>query len=253
MRGNAVLLFRLFEELHPFIRPGSTGLRIQEFCLEYFRRHGMRSMVHGYRDFPAQVCVSRNEVAAHGLPDLLPLAPGDLVTVDAAASRGGFCADAAWTYLVPGGVGEGIRLVEAAWAACLAGVRAGGELRRLSAIGQAVQRECKEMGFRVLSRFAGHGLGRHLHEAPQFAFLGQRQSDDRLESGMVVNVEPVVAPEGTGDDAVRLGPDGWSWVCPAGSRTAQYELSLAIEGDHAWSALNFPDGFKPDARRPPFF
>lgn len=253
MAENARLLYRLFEELHPFVKPGSTGIRIQEFCLEFYRRQGLRSLVQGYRDFPAQVCISRNEVAAHGLPDLVPLVPGDLVTVDLAASRRGFCADAAWTYLVPGGDSSGKGLLVAAWSACLAGVRAGGERLSLAAIGHAARQACEPAGFRVIPRFAGHGLGRHLHEEPHFAFLGQRQADDRLAGGMVLNVEPVIAPAAVRDEDVRLQADGWSWACPPGQRAAQFELSLALCPEGGWTILNFPECLRSDPCCPPFY
>ena len=249
MRENARLLFNLFESLKPFIVPGSTGIRIQEFCLEYYRRVGMRSLVHGYRDFPAQVCISRNEVAAHGIPDMVSLQAGDLLTVDVAASRRAYCADAAWTFLVPGGSELRKPLLQAAWQASLAGVRAGGQKRRVSAIGQAVQAVVQSQGFSVLARFAGHGLGRHLHEEPHFDFWGLRQADAPLCDGLILNIEPVICLAGAAD--AQLQKDGWSWSCPKGQDSAQFEFSLVLD-DGGWELLNFPPGLSPEAVLPPF-
>jgi methionyl aminopeptidase len=257
MRENSALLYRLFADLKPFMVAGSTGVRIQEFCLGFFRNWGFKVVLEGYRDFPAQVCISRNEVAAHGVPDLRPLEAGDLVTVDVAASRHGFCADSAWTFLIPGGGPQSEQLRRAAWLACLAGLRAGGESRRASAIGQAVQASAGARECRVLPRFAGHGIGRRLHEAPQVVFVAGQRASGLFEDGMVLNVEPVLCAAPLGSQAqatpeATVGADGWSWTLPPGWLCAQFEFSLALLPGREWQVLNFPGQAMAYLDAPPF-
>ena len=250
MQENAQLLMALFQELHPFIKPGSTGLRIQEFCKAFFTRNGLQVLLHGYRGFPADLCISVNEVAVHGLPDLRPFQPGDVVSIDLAARRGRFCADAAWTWVVPPANPAAVQLIAAAWQACTAGVRAAGQSRRISLMGRAVQERANALGHVVLPRFGGHGIGRQLHEAPLFAFLDARQGEDLLADGWVVNVEPVICQGGT---QVELGADGWSWCCPPGVHAAQYELSLALLPGGDFTVLNFVNQDWLKADLPPFY
>jgi len=258
MEENTRLLHRLFCALNPFVVPGTTGIRIQEFCMSWFRQHGLESVLFGYRDFPGEICISINEVAAHGIPDLKPLEAGDLLTVDVAARRKAFHCDAAWTWVVPAVSGAGTSdtkalpnsaLVRAAWKVCRAALIAGGKFRKISAIGAAAQAEALNHGLNILPRFAGHGIGRALHEEPVFAFLSARRPDDDLQDGMVINIEPVVCK---GIPHVELRDDAWSWSCPPGTLSAQFELSLALLPDGEWRILNLPHEDFLSAQNPPF-
>ncbi len=38
----------------------------------------------------------------------------------------------------------------------------------------------------------GHGLGRHLHEAPEVPNYGRRGSGPKLKKGMVICIEPMI-------------------------------------------------------------
>ena len=250
MQENARLLFGLFAELHRFIQAGSTGVRIQEFCRAFLARTSMQSLLRGYRDFPADLCISVNEVAVHGLPDMRPFQPDDVVSIDLAGRRGLFCADAAWTWVVPPASAKSLKLIAAAWQCCAQGIAAGGRSRRISAMGRAVQERSQALGHFVLPRFGGHGIGRHLHEAPLFAFIDAPQGDDQLTDGMVVNVEPVICQSGT---EVTLAADGWSWTCPPGIRAAQFEFSLALQPDGGFTVLNLADQSLLQEPMPPFY
>ena len=57
-------------------------------------------------------------------------------------------------------------------------------------------------------RVMGHGIGLEVHEGPSFSKL----SEDTIEEGNVMSVEPGIYIEGWGgvriEDLVLLGPDG---------------------------------------------
>jgi methionyl aminopeptidase len=48
--------------------------------------------------FPGSICLSVNEVAAHGTPSDYRLQAGDTVSVDVAVRLGGWCGDAAASF-----------------------------------------------------------------------------------------------------------------------------------------------------------
>jgi hypothetical protein len=84
-------------------------------------------------------------------------------------------------------------------------------------------------------------------------FTGGGGGGSRLEPGLVLNVEPILAwgPAGMALDAA-LQADGWSWALPAACLSAQFEFSLAILPDQDWRILNFPDQGLADGGAPPF-
>ncbi len=221
----AAYLGYLFRELKPLMVPGVSSTEIDTFCRRFLSERRMEPILDGYRGFPAAACVSVNSVAVHGLPGTRVLENGDVVTVDVGAGYAGWKADAAWTYAVGTPTADGRRLIRAAWRSCCAGMRASRPGNRVGDIGAAVQTAAAGLGCSVIPQFLGHGIGLDVHEPPAIPHVGTRRTGERLESGMVLNVEPVVT---LGRPNVTLLEDGWSYVTSDGSWAAQYELTVAL-------------------------
>lgn len=188
-------------------------------------------------DFPAVLCASRNNVAAHGLPDETTLESRDLVTLDIAARVDGWCGDVAWTFSL--GEGESVpataagttrqgRLRKAAWDTCMAGIAACRPGTRVGDVAAAMTRTAAAAGCAIVPEFAGHGIGRELHEEPSISPRGLPGMGARLLPGMVVTVEPVVV---AGAPEVAVLPDGWTYVTADGSLAAQFEFMVYIHRD----------------------
>ena len=93
----------------------------------------------------------------------------------------------------------------------------------------AVQATAESAGFSVVEDFAGHGIGRSLHEDPQVPNYFQRgMPNPRLQTGMVLAIEPMVN-EGTA--RLKILNDGWTAVTADGKLSAHFEHSVAIT-DH---------------------
>ena len=114
-------------------------------------------LVYGY---PAEVCISVNDEAMHGIPGARVIRPGDLVKLDLVAEKDGFYADAALSVNVPQVSHCGRELAycaERAFRQALTAARAG---NRVYEIGRAVEREVRRSGFSVIRELCGHGVGR---------------------------------------------------------------------------------------------
>ena len=60
-----------------------------------------------------------------------------------------------------------------------------------------MQQTAESAGFSVVTDFAGHGIGRSLHEDPQVPnYFRRGMPNPRLQEGMVLAIEPMVN-EGT--------------------------------------------------------
>ena len=97
---------------------------------------------------------------------------------------------------------------------------------RMSDIGRSVQATAESAGFSVVTEFAGHGIGRRLHEDPQVPnYFRVGMPNPRLQEGMVLAIEPMIN-EGTPD--LEILDDGWTAVTADGKLSAHFEHSIAI-------------------------
>ena len=99
---------------------------------------------------------------------------------------------------------------------------------RLSDVGHAVQRVAEGAGFSVVREYAGHGVGRALHEDPQISNHGDRGRGPVIKPGLVVAIEPMV---NVGDWRTRVLADGWTVVTADGSLSAHFEHTIAMTPD----------------------
>ena len=180
----------------------------------------------GYRGYPAVLCTSVNTVIVHGIPrkDVV-LKDGDILSVDFGAYKDGWCGDSARTLAIGSISAKAQSLVDAtkvsldkAIEACVAG-------NRLGDIGWAVQEHVEKRGYSVVEQFAGHGIGRRMHEPPQVLNYGPAGRGPRLSVGMVLAIEPMV---NEGGPEVVIEDDGWTAVTKDGSLSAHFEHSVAI-------------------------
>ncbi len=143
----------------------------------------------GDPSFPAIVAAGPNGALPHAEPGESQIAGGDLVVFDMGAQLDGYCSDGTRTFAVgePGErareVYETVRLAQAKALEAVAAGRGGEELDAVAreAIGAAGHGERFGHGL-------GHGVGLEVHEAPRLS----PSSDDVLEAGEVVTIEPGV-------------------------------------------------------------
>jgi methionyl aminopeptidase len=225
LQRAAQLLHEVFAALPHQLKPGMSTADIQAVALTEMRSRSLSPALHGFQGYPESICVSVNNVAAHGLPGSTALRPGDLITVDISADLAGYKADSAWTYLLPPVSAAARRLVRIAWRVTMAGVAAARGGSRMGDLGAAVAAAARRNGCSVVTSFTGHGIGRELHEGPVVPNEGEPGTGTPIVPGMVLNIEPVVT---LGSGEVTLLDDGWSYVTADGSLAAQFELTVAV-------------------------
>jgi methionyl aminopeptidase len=188
-------------------------------------RLGAKPSFKGYHGFPANLCVSVNSEVVHGIPGERILNEGDIVSLDFGAIFMGFQGDAAVTV----GVGEispqARQLIATTEGALKAGIAAAHPTARLGDISAAIQDCAESRGFSVVREYAGHGIGREMHEEPQIPNFGLPGTGPQLKKGMVLALEPMV---NAGDWHTRLGDDHWTVYTVDGSLSAHFEHTIAI-------------------------
>jgi methionyl aminopeptidase len=225
MRRAGRLVGHTLSTLVETVRPGVTLTELDTLAERVIRGGGGVPSFLGYHGFPATLCLSPNSWVVHGIPNGDALTEGDILSIDCGAIVEGWHGDAAVTVPV-GQVDEAARrLIEtterAMWAG-IAQVRAG---NRLSDIGHAVERVAAVPGYGVVREYVGHGIGTHMHEEPQVPNYGRPGRGLRLQTGLVLAIEPMV---NEGGPETRVLDDGWTVVTRDGSRSAHFEHTVAI-------------------------
>ncbi|ASS68874.1 MULTISPECIES: type I methionyl aminopeptidase [unclassified Paenibacillus] len=226
MRRAGAIVAECHRQIAAMIAPGITTMDIERHVEAYIRSQDAIPYTIGYKGYKYATCASVNDVIAHGFPSDAPLAEGDLCTIDIVVQADGWIGDSAWTYAVGQLPDEARRLMEVTRECLDIGIREAQPGKKIGDVMHAVQKHAEENGFSVVRDLLGHGVGRELHEEPNFAHVGKPGKGFRLKEGMVLTIEPMIN-EGTWQ--MFIDSDGWTCRTMDGKRSAQYEHTLVIQ------------------------
>lgn len=207
------------------VQPGVTPLELDAAGRDCLRAFGARPAPELAYGFPGATCISVNDCVAHGVPDKRPLRQGDLVNIDVSAEIDGYWADSGASFSV-GPASKEIRKLcrttRRALDRAIQAVRAG---RPINVIGQAVEKEARRGGYRVIPELAGHGVGRAIHEPPTVSNTYNPKDRQLLHEGLVITIEPFLTK---GSGRVYQADDGWTLKTVDGALAAQFEHSMVV-------------------------
>ena len=211
------------------VEPGVTTAEIDRLAEEYIRSQGGEPNFKNYEGYPATACISINNEVIHGIPSTKrKLRAGDIVSIDLGAKFDGYHGDNAATFACGDVSPEAKRLMDATRESLYEGIKAARAGGRIGDIGHAVQAYVEARGYTVVRQFVGHGVGTHLHEAPEVPNFGTPGRGVRLMPGMTIAIEPMV---NAGAAGVEVQPDGWTVLTKDGSLSAHFEHTVAITAD----------------------
>ena len=220
-------------ELRELVRPGVTTKELDRIAEKKIEERGVISSFKGYAPqglprYPAVLCVSVNEEIVHGIPGSRSIETGDIVSLDFGVSFEGLHGDSAVTVAVGDVDPEKHKLLDVTRESLCRAVETMKPGNRLSDIGHAVQSAVEPEGFSVVRDFAGHGIGRQMHEPPWIPNYGAPGRGPRLVPGMVLAIEPMV---NTGTPELEILDDEWTAVTSDGLPSAHFEHTILITDD----------------------
>lgn len=228
MQESGRIVALVHETIKEAIKPGVTTGELDRIAEKVITENGAVPSFKGYHGFPGSICASINDQVIHGIPGEIKLSEGDIISIDVGAFKNGYHADAARTHPV-GRVSEAaanlIKVTEESFFEGLKYCRKG---YRLSDVSHAIQKYSEDRGYGVVRDFVGHGVGRQLHEDPPIPNYGAPGRGPRLESGMVLAIEPMI---NQGDHRVKVLDDDWTVVTLDGLWSAHYEHTVVITED----------------------
>ncbi|MEG1304501.1 MAG: type I methionyl aminopeptidase, partial [Oscillospiraceae bacterium] len=208
------------------IAVGVSTAYIDDVVRKYIKSEGATPSFLNYNGFPNSACISVNEEVIHGIPSRKRIImDGDIVSVDVGACYNGYHGDNAATFGVGTVSDEAQRLMDVTRECLHRAVLVALPGNRIGDIGHAVQSYAEANGFSVVRDYIGHGVGRHLHEAPEVPNFGNAGHGERLVPGMTIAIEPMI---NAGTREVKQLSNGWTIVTKDSSLSAHFEYSIAI-------------------------
>jgi methionyl aminopeptidase len=225
MRRAGAIVAETLARLGAALKPGITTGDLDRIAESVIRGAGATPSFKGYRGFPASICASPNDMIVHGIPGETVLNDGDIISLDVGAYLDGFHADSAWTFPVGAVDSDASQLLKVTEAALDAAIGQCVPGNRLGDVGFAVQQVAEAGGFSIVREYAGHGVGRALHEEPWVPNYGPPGRREVLADGMTVAIEPMI---NAGGPETKTLADGWGVVTADGSLSAHFEHTVAI-------------------------
>ncbi len=228
MRSSSELLSRTLGELARWIEPGVSTRKLDTIAREYILDNGGKPACLGYEGFPGTLCIEVNDTVVHGFPSDRPLQDGDIVGIDTVVEKDGFMGDACYTFAV-GEISEAkMNLLRTTKEALYVGIEAAKIGARIGDVANAIQTYCEKRNYSLVREMTGHGIGRHMHEAPEVPNYGRRGIGPRIQNGMCFCIEPMV---NMGSRNIVIGSDGWECRTRDRKPSAHYEHTLAMVND----------------------
>jgi methionyl aminopeptidase len=230
MRTAGKILAQVSEKVRKAATEGISLKYLDELANRLIKTAGAQPAFLGYKPHGARkpyaytICASINDEIVHGIPTAYKLKSGDLLKLDFGVICGGYYADAAWTVGVGKISPEAKKLIAVTEQALYAGIKAANAGNTLGDIGYSISSFVKKNSFQIIKGLAGHGIGKKLHEDPEVYNEGRAGEGFKLESGMVLAIEPMVS---AGSPEVIQRADD-SFVTADGSLSAHFEHTVAI-------------------------
>jgi len=213
------------DEVKKMIKPGVTTDQIDGLCYEFINDNKAYSAPLFYRGFPKSCCTSANHVVCHGIPSNKILKEGDILNVDVTAYKDGWHGDTSRMFEIGKPPIKAKKLINATYESMMKAISILKEGIQLGDIGSTIQNYVEAQGFSVVQDFCGHGIGKKFHEEPSILHYGKKGTGERLKTGMIFTIEPMI---NLGNYETKTLNDGWTAVTKDKSLSAQFEHTVGI-------------------------
>lgn len=229
MRHAGKIVALTHQLLEEKIKAGMTTAELDQLAENFIRSQDSIPSFKGYNGYPASICVSINSEVVHGIPNNnRTIIEGDIVSIDIGAIYKGYHGDAARTHAIGRISDEAKHLIKITEESFYEGIKMAKAGNHLHQICEAIQKYVESNGCSVVRDLVGHGIGKDMHEEPQIPNYKPIGRGPKLQTGMVLAIEPMV---NAGRYEVRVLEDDWTVVTLDKSLSAHYENTVLITED----------------------
>lgn len=216
---------KILLEIANSLKEGMSTIEIAKLAEYLMEKEKVKSAFYGYRGYPGVICISINEEVVHGIPSEKIIKAGDIVSLDVGVVKDGYIGDCAISCGIGNIPKEKQKLIDVTKMALEIGISTARAGSRTGDIGWAIQSYVEKNGFSVVRDFAGHGVGKYLHEEPDVPNFGRPGKGYLLKENMVIAIEPMV---NMGRPDLKILSDGWTVVTADGLPSAHFEETVVI-------------------------
>ncbi len=210
----------------PFVKAGVSTRYLNDICNQFMRDHKAIPATLGYNGYPAETCISVNDVICHGIPGKYELRDGDIVNIDVTAILNGYYGDTSTMFTIGEVSDHAKKLLEVTKECLTIGIRQAVPGNRVGNIGYEINKYATGHGYGVVYEFCGHGVGLKFHEAPEICHVDEKNTGPVLKPGMTFTIEPMI---NAGKARAKIDKrDGWTARTIDGKLSAQYEHTLCV-------------------------
>lgn len=214
------------------VAPGISTWELDRIAQEEIEKRGDVPAFLGYKPegarhpFPAALCTSVNGEVVHGIPkeDVI-LKEGDVISIDLGLKHDGVFTDHAITVPVGKVSKEILQLLRVTEESLYKGIKQSIAGNTVGDISEAIESHIKPHNYGIVRELAGHGVGRHIHEDPYVPNYGKRGTGEKLKSGMVIAIEPMI---NLGSRNISFDKDGYTIRTKDGLPSAHFEHTVLI-------------------------
>lgn len=218
------------DQIAASIQEGMSTKELDMIAGAVIRSLGGKPTFLGYGGFPANICISLNDVVVHGIASNSQIIQkGDIVSIDVGVTFDGATGDTALSVYVGGEPdADNQRLLDGTRLALEAGIAAAKNGNCMRDLSGAVEKVGQAHKLGIVRDFVGHGCGIRLHEPPDVPNFTTPGSGVKLLPGMVLAIEPMF---NLGTYKVYVEKDNWTVRTADGKRSAHFEHMVLIGED----------------------
>jgi len=234
LRKNAIVHKFIFEEIRKITKDWTTAIEIDKLAGKIAAEHDVLCGFRWVYGFPANICISVNDVVVHWLPrsDLI-FKDWDLVTFDFWIKDKiyGVNTDSAISIIVGWDDKNPTwaKMIEANKKALYAWIAKAKAWNNVWDISEAIQKEIEWSWFYVVKDLTGHAIWKKLHEKPYIPNFWKAGTWVKLYAWMTLAIEPIVW-----ETSWKI-VDEWDWemYIEDWSLGCQYEHTILITDGEA--------------------
>ncbi len=248
MKTAGNIAAQILNILGEHVKPGITSRELDKMAhdliINDFKAEVDRTDLEGHQSHSSQcIYFSRNEIAARGEVDDVPLKQGDIFGIDLSLKKDGWCGDTQKMWIVGGDTSPlAMRLMAVAHQAMWVGVKMVRPGVQLGTISHSVEKYIVDQGFKSIVQFGltAHSIGQKHFEGLRIPFFGEQpNTGHKLQKGMVITIEPFAT---SGDGQVDIIKNTMlTAVTRDKSLSAMWEHVVAVT-DNGYEVLDLRPG-----------
>jgi methionyl aminopeptidase len=198
MREGGAILGQMLRELKDLTKVSTDVWDLEEYFIRMCESKNVIPACRnyapkGFPPFPTGLCIGINDQAVHCFPVKgRVLDSGDIITLDTVIKYKNMYVDSALTFGVGKVSKKHQKLLDITQKALDESIKVIKPGIRVGKISETMQGIVEKEGYSVLRDYAGHGIGRDMHEPPEIPCYGDSTQGYILSPGITLAVEPLV-------------------------------------------------------------